>query len=152
MAVDSCLVGAGGICGNEYFRFSFPVNMVENGLNITHLELWAIVIAVRVWGHKHTGKILRIKTDNEAVSQIVNTGRSRDSMLQKILRELVWWLAKFEFKIKTVHIFGRTNILPDLLSRWAEGRQVHEEFEKLGGHKLKQKFVRPEFVHFKHEW
>ena len=63
------------------------------------------------------GKVLKVRSDNEAVATIINSGHSQDSYLQKQLHELVWWLAKFHFKIKSVHLSGNLNRLPDLLSR-----------------------------------
>ena len=93
LAMDACLKAAGGVRNSECFSVKFP-EAVKNECKITHLELWAIILAVKMWGRELTGKVIRVKTDNEAVSTIVNTGRSYDLHLQTLLRELVWWLAK----------------------------------------------------------
>ena len=57
------------------------------------------------------------------MATIINTGRACDITLQQQLHELVWWLSKYECKIKAVHLFGWLNKIPDLLSRWGEGSQ-----------------------------
>lgn len=53
-----------------------------------------------------------------AVVAIINEGRSRDCFLQSCLRELCFVAVTAEFEVRAVHIPGRQNVLPDLLSRW----------------------------------
>ena len=152
MAVDACLQGAGGVSGKECYRVSFPHFIKSPNIGILHYELWVVIIAVRIWGSKFKGKVIRVRSDNEAVSIIINTGRSKDKMLQKLLRELMWWMAIYEFKIKSVHIMGKINKLPDLLSRWTEGPEVRQEFERQGGKDLVVKPIDKKFFKFMHEW
>ena len=130
MAVDACLVGAGGVHHSECYKTEFPdhIKIGKGETNIAHLELWAVIIGIRLWGKELRGKIIKVKSDNEVVSTIINTGRSKDKKLQQLLRELVWWMSIHEMRIKTVHIFGKNNRLPDLLSRWTEGQAVQDEF------------------------
>ena len=129
LAVDSCLTSAGGVCGNNYYRIMYPKWFLESEkYQIAHLELWVVIIAVKLWDPQLSGKILKIYSDNEAVSQIINSGRSQDLLLQKLLRELTWWLARHEFKVKSVHLRGVLNRIPDILSRWNENAQMQEEF------------------------
>ena len=127
MAMDSCLKGTGGWCGNEVFSERFPKREYKH---ITHLELWAVILSVKLWGKKLAGKIISIHTDNEAVACILNTGRSQDLLLQKQLRELTWWLAIHQVKIRAQHILGVSNRIPDMLSRMHEGAQVKREFDR----------------------
>ena len=129
LATDACLQAAGAVYDRECFTVTFPQTF-RSEYSITHLELWAIIIAVRLWGNKLRGTITLCKTDNEAVSKIVNTGRSHDDRLQVLLRELLWWAASYEVKIVTRHLEGKLNVLPDLLSRWGEGDHVRKSFMK----------------------
>ena len=121
LAVDACLSAAGGCFAHQCFTVKFPKYILEMGLTITHFELWAVIIAVKLWGPRLKGKIMLIKTDNEAVSRIVNTGRSYDMYLQKQLRELVWCTAKHEMRIITKHVSGRSNKVPDLVESLVTG-------------------------------
>ena len=45
----SCLVGTGGTRDWQFFRLTFPGYITE-GAKIVHLELWALIIAVKLWG------------------------------------------------------------------------------------------------------
>ena len=130
IATDSCMVGAGGCSHDEFYRVKFPTHVLTEETKIAHLELWAVLLAVRIWGATMTGKVIRVKTNNEAVAHIINMGRSQDLLLQKLLRERTWWLAIFQFCIKSVHLMGKLNRKPDLLSRWHEGPHVREQFEQ----------------------
>ena len=154
IAVDACLQGAGGFAFNdEFYSVKFPEVFASQELKITHLELWAVIIAVRLWGESLTGRIVKIRTDNEAVSIIVNTGRSYDEYLQRQLRELVWWLAKYQFKIKTEHLSGRLNRLPDLLSRFHEGVDIRNEFwERVEGRDVICRTVDLKWFEFSNQW
>ena len=135
ISLDACLVGAGGTSHDECFHVKFPSWIKGEGINITHFELWAVIIGIRLWGPNFCGKVLKVQTDNAAVATIINTGRSFDEKLQKQLRELVWWLATYEIKVKSVHLMGRLNKLLDLLSRWEEGVEVRRQFHNLTKHR-----------------
>ena len=77
--MDACMVGAGGFCEalGQYFRLRFPNSFAQQDLKITHLELWAVIVGVKLWYKQMFGKVIRVHTDNEAVAIIINTGRSK---------------------------------------------------------------------------
>ena len=151
MSMDACLEAMGGMCSNEYIRCRFPEEVRKNGANIAHLEMWAVIICVKVWGKHMNGKIIRIKTDNEAISKIINSSRSSDPLLQKQLRELIWWLAKYEFMVKGVHILGIHNRIPDIC-RWHEGPAMEKEFHGRGGAHMTRQWVDRSMFRYTHDW
>ena len=118
MATDANLTGYGGISGQEYFKGTFPRQL--QGKNIAILELWAVLIAIKTWKHKFKGTYFWIHVDNEAVATILNTGASKDTHLQALLREIAYIAATYQFVIKAKHIMGVTNRIPDWLSRWKD--------------------------------
>ena len=80
MSVDACLHGAGGVRKDQCFTVTFPQHISGNKkYSISHYELWAVIVAIRIWWSQLTGKIIRVRTDNEAVAVIVNTGCARSS-------------------------------------------------------------------------
>ena len=56
--------------------------------------------------------------DNQAVCHVINTGKSKCTILQDCLREIAVLAACYEFQIRTVHISSECNRLSDHLSRW----------------------------------
>ena len=127
---DACLIGYGGICGQEYFRGRFPKQ--DRNRNIATLEMWAVMLALKIWGHKLTGKYFWIHMDNEAVATVLNSGSSRDQELQNALRDIALLAAKHQFVIKARYIPGVDNRIPDWLSRWHEAgpRNEFRKFSK----------------------
>ena len=74
MATDASKKAAGATCSNEYFHVQFPQHITDNYDNIAHLELIAIMIAVKKWASLITGKVVHLSCDNQACITIVNTG------------------------------------------------------------------------------
>ena len=149
-ASDACLVGMGAVCGTEFLKAEFPQEWKNK--NIAYLELLAVIVMCKVWIDKFVGKSIVIKCNNEAVASVLNTGRARDRTLIKLMRELVYVAAgKFEFKGK--HLSGKSNKLPDLLSRWHEGDRVRTQFRQLvQGLNFTEVDVAPENFSMWHKW
>ena len=83
IATDACLVGYGGICGNQYFRGRFPQHLRNQ--NIARLEIFAVMVALKAWAGQLEGKYFWVHVDNEAVAIVLNTGASRDVVMQDVL-------------------------------------------------------------------
>ena len=97
--------------------------------NIAILEIWAVMVTLKLWGPQLAGKYFWIHVDNEAVAHVLNSGKGRDQELQTAMREIALIAAKNQFVIKARHIPGTTNRIPDWLSRWdnqAARRQFRE--------------------------
>ena len=147
---DACPKGYGGICGQQYFRGRFPKQLQE--CNIAVLEMWAVMVGLKLWGVLLRGKYFWILVDNEAVASVLNTGRSRDTQLQDALREVALIAAKHQFVIKARHIPGVQNRIPDWLSRWHEP-QARSDFRKYErDNSLKHIRIHSSILQYDHEW
>ena len=60
IATDSCLIGAGGTCKNEYFHYKFDEETLANTDHIAQREILVICIVVKLWKNKLKGKLVRI--------------------------------------------------------------------------------------------
>ena len=129
-ATDSCLTGAGGFCSGSCFHTTFPevVYSWQKCVHIAHFELLAILLAVRAWSRLIVGKKMVVGCDNQAVVAVVNTGRSRDQLLQRLLRELVYELAMADSEIYLVYVESKMNVLPDILSRMGTDKIYEQKF------------------------
>ena len=73
--------------------------------------------------------------------------------MQACLREIALCAAVHGFEIKSVHLPGSVNRLPDLLSRWDLGGSYHQEFADLTHNaNLREVTVATEDFLFAHEW
>ena len=118
----ACHKGYRGICGKEYFRGRFPKELQQ--LNIANLEMWAVMVAVKIWVEQLQEKYFWIHVDNQAVGAVLNSGASRDIHMQSSLREISLLAARHKFVIKARHIPWVSNRIPDWLSKfhpWIRG-------------------------------
>ena len=56
--------------------------------------------------------------DNQSICQVVNSGKTKDEVLQDCLSEIAFLAAVYEFQIKMIHLDSKANRISDHLSRW----------------------------------
>ena len=132
IASDACLKGIGGTFASRYYRTKLPIEWVnDDRYNIAHFELWAIIICVKLWGKMLNGRRFKVSCDNQAVVTVINTGYSKNSLLQAGLRELTFLLAINQCEMVAEFIPGSKNLVPDLLSRWHLSHHYRDQFNIL---------------------
>ena len=150
IASDACPKGYGATCGSQYFHRSFPQEMRNS--NIAHLEMLAVLAAIRTWTTELQGKYFWIHVDNEAVATVLNTGASRDVVLQAALRDILMIAATNNFMIKAKHIRGVDNRIPDWLSRWEEP-EARKKFREYAKEKsLRRININPDIININENW
>lgn len=94
---------------------------------ITALELLTVFIALQRLGSQLQNKAVRVLTDNQAVSHILSTGRTRGTSTLPILRQAALLLLRLQIRLVPEWIPGVTNVAPDALSRqqWASPALQH---------------------------
>ena len=137
-STDSCLTGIGGICDDEYFHWEVTEDIEQKSTGINDLEIFAILVALRLCYLKLKGKNILIYCGNKPMVNVINRGATISKMSQYCVREIVMLAALNDFQIKCVHIKGKENRLSDLLSRWHMSTKNSEEFRKLTGEKSHQ--------------
>ena len=134
IASDACLKGYGGTCGSEFTFGKFnPEMTTQETWTIVHLELYALIICLKLWMHQLQGKKFVVHCDNMAVVTIINTGHSKDLRLQSLLREFIFTVAIARCEVVAKHIRSKINRLPDLLSRASINESYLQEFNTLTG-------------------
>lgn len=115
---DACLTGCGGFFSGKFFHLKFPEIILENEFSINVLELLAVMICVKIWGHLLEGKKIVILCDNQTTVSVLNSGKARRQTMGSILRKICFFEAKYQFMVKASYIEGAQNRYADLLSRW----------------------------------
>ena len=153
-STDACLKGAGGIYQGQYFHVEFPkeVFMLDENVHIAHLELLAIIVGVRLWADLVHGKRFTIACDNEAVVTIINSGRSRNCLLQQMLRELAFCLANLDTEIHATYISSGANLMSDLLSRWSLHDKYQDQFNQLKQQNWEERIVSDQMFKLSSNW
>ena len=116
LSSNSCLSGGGCFFSGRYIHWKFPIQIVDNQLDINQLECMMVVIALKKWGKLLKRKRIVINCDNQNTVLAINSGASRDEVLQHCLRELHKITALNSCELRAQHIFGVNNRISDALS------------------------------------
>ena len=107
--------GYGAIFGKHWFFGAWPDTWKL--LNITFLEFFPIVIALRLWGPSMADRCIIFRTDNAALADIINQQTSKHKLVMTLVRDLVLTSLLHNIVFRTKHIEGVRNTLADHLSR-----------------------------------
>ena len=108
-------LGYGGLFRHEWF--SVPWTRAQRSWSIEVQELYPIVMASQIWGHKWTSSRILIKCDNLSIVNCINKGYTKVPIMGDLLRVLMYNSMRFNFLFRAEHIPGVQNKLSDLLSR-----------------------------------
>ena len=113
---DASFTAMAGFMGKSWF--SIPVPASRHGYGITFLELYPIVVAVYVFGHRLANKRVVMHTDNAACVYIINKQTSQSPRIMRLVRQLVLQALHYNVKFSSVHMPGDCNEIADYLSRF----------------------------------
>ena len=82
---DSCMTGGGACTRTEYFHFRFPQQVLAKCKHINELECIVLVVAVQKWAPLFTRKGIQMFCDNQVTVFSVNSGSSRNHIIQACL-------------------------------------------------------------------
>ena len=116
MVSDASKLGFGACFGEYWIQASFPPSWQI--FNITVLELYPIFVLLNMFGHHLKNSNILFHCDNSAVTMIINKQSSKDKRVMQILRPLFLLLIKYNIQLKSQHIPGLLNYLPDKISRF----------------------------------
>ena len=85
---DACLTAVGARSKQEFFHFQLMEFMLSKEYDINQLECATVVVSVSLWGGNFKTKILVVNCDNQVSVEVINSGFSRDPVLQACLRQL----------------------------------------------------------------
>ena len=135
----------------EFFHTSFPHNWSD--LHTACPELGTIMLALKIWGPKFTSQNIKIRCDNIASVNCLNSGKLSVSFMQQCLREIAYIAAKHDFQIHVKYIASKANKIPELLSRWDTGESIRRQFNEVTrGMNLKEIHVHQQCFNFTNDW
>ena len=112
LELDACLTGLGACYDSFVYQYQFKGGEASQMFSITHIEMWNVLVALRVWGHLWSKKSVTIKCDNQAVVSVINTDVTKDNVLATMARNIWLETAIGDIKLTLVHIPGKTmNVL-----------------------------------------
>ena len=108
--LDACLTGLGACYKDFVYQYQFKQGEIISSFSITHLEMWNVLVALRIWGHMWANKSVVIKCDNQAVVSVVNTSVTKDHILATMCRNIWLETAINDISLRLIHIPGKDNV------------------------------------------
>ena len=116
--MDSSLVGGGALWKGRFFiSFKWPVEVVKWQLSINDLELFNVLVSLRIWKTLLKGLTGRIWCDNHTSVKSLFSGKARNGFMAACLREMWYLCSTGDIILDCKHIAGKENNQADILSR-----------------------------------
>ena len=128
---DSSLHRGDATCFDECISFDFPRDIEELALHINALELFVLVMAVKIWAPKLAGSRFQISCDNHGAVQVVRSGCTHDAFMQRCLRQLWLTSARYDLDLHVSPIPAVHNVFADCLGRWDAESTFQRKFREL---------------------
>ena len=124
---DACLTRGGTTCLDKCLTFPFPDFVHHAASHISALELFTVIVSVKLWATALRHQRFLVSCDNEAAVTVINSGSTKDPFMQRCLRQLWFTSALHDVALRVRHIPGEYNTLADALSRW-DNNSSHTQF------------------------
>ena len=124
---DACLTRGGTTCLDKCLTFPFPDFVHHAASHISALELFTLIVSVKLWATALRHQRFLVSCDNEAAVTVINSGSTKDPFMQRCLRQLWFTLALHDVALRVRHIPGEHNTLADALSGW-DNNSSHTQF------------------------
>ena len=146
---DSCLSGGGALSSEEFFHVEYPQDVKKRCTHINQLECIVLVVAVKLWAKNLQWQRFVMNCDNQTTVWAINSGTSRDEVIQVPLRELHKVLALNSCEVHANFVQSLDNRLADDLSRWHLDWKYRVDFEERTKHQsLVERQLKPDIFNF----
>ncbi|XP_071107232.1 uncharacterized protein [Haliotis cracherodii] len=130
--------GFGAFVMGRWANGRWPNEWVQNGWtkDITMLELFPIVLAVRLWGRHLQNKRVLFVCDNQAVVAIINKQTAKPPQVMSLLRRLILLCLQHNILFKASYIPTHANVIADALSRfqWSRFKEAAPRADEIPAH------------------
>ena len=154
IAGDACPMGLGSwnVERLEYFSGMFPTHLMDPKIPIHVKEFVCVIVSVKIWGMHWEGKKVQIYCDNDAVVDVITHKKPKDSMMQSLLREFLYYVCVFKFLPVASKIGTKENRIADFLSRNFNLDDASQFFTENGLNPMTQIILHDSMFEMKADW
>ena len=136
----------------QYFSMRFPDYMCSTDTPIHIKEFIVVILAIRLWGECWAGQRIIIFCDNDSVCDTITYQKPQNPEMQKLLRECLYWVCKFNFYPILQKISSSDNHIADMISRNHNEDDIRNYFEKYGYSDISRILIPVKWFNFTAEW
>ena len=125
---DASLDGFGMVWGSRAVAGLFPMEF--DMLDISKKEMLVVVGSIKHWFQELENLKVKIFVDNQVCVALLNYGITHSPFLASCLREIQFYLAKYNIELKAEYIPSKQNCLADLCSRAFSDEKHFRNFNK----------------------
>lgn len=107
----------------------FPMEYEE--LDISKKEMLSSMVGIKHWFRELANLRVKIFIDNQACVALINYGITRSPFMAQCLREIAFFLSKYNIELHAEYIPSKENCLADLCSRAFSSESHYRNFNKL---------------------
>ena len=111
-----------------------------------------MLLCIRMWGANWAGQRIAIYCDNDSVCEVCTNQKPRDTEMQKLLREFLFWVCRYNFFPVLLKISSKDNFIADFISRNHNEDDISEFFSKNGYQNQSKVVVPTDWYSFVAEW
>ena len=137
---------------NEYFSMRFPEYMCSPDTPIHIKEFIIVILCIRLWGKHWTGQRIIIYCDNDSVCDTCEYQKPSDQGMQKLLREFLFWVCRFNFFPILHKISTKDNHIADFISRNHNVDDINKYFSSNGFPSQSKAEIPLDWYSFVAEW
>ena len=108
--------------------FAGRFSSVHPSGDMTLLEAWALLTALKLWKHKLAGTAVWAVVDNESLRWAITKGRSKSPRVNSIIRAIMMLCLRYDIQLFPDRVQTDDNVLADELSRWEPRERQQPEW------------------------
>ena len=127
---DAQLWGGGSYYGDEYWSRPFPAWLQSPDTPIHLKEFYVVLASCWLWGDMWTGCLVYLFCDNDAVIEVLDKEKPKDSRMQDLLREFLYIVCLKKFTPVFRKISTKSNEVADFISRCHDPASTADFFRR----------------------
>ena len=104
--LDACLSGVGCRSADRYYMEELPPFIKDLHLSSTHLEMFNILVAARLFSPQWSGHTINLGCDNSASVAVLQSGKARDPLLTGCAKQIWLFATTNDFHLAPFHRSG----------------------------------------------
>ena len=101
--LDACLSGLGARSGEVFYTEEFPEFLQRLHLSITHLEMFNVLVATRMFASQWASHTVNLGCDNKSTVAVLQSAKAKDRLLAACAKQIWLFSTVYDFTLVPFH-------------------------------------------------